>query len=134
MNNSLIYMITNTASPVLANGIIPLTTIARRRSKVIQSNGDTIILNSPGYYKVNATITFSGDVAGEASIELQKNGITVPSMTGANTITTADTEVRQIVINGVVRVMCNELATISLVNTGIAITTSNVSIDVEYLG
>jgi hypothetical protein len=55
-------------------------------------------------------------------------------MTGSNTITTADTEVRQIVINGVVRVMCNELATISLVNTGVGITTSNVSIDVEYLG
>lgn len=97
-------------------------------------NGDTIVLNNPGYYKVNATITFSGDDAGEASIELQKNGIAVPGMVGANTITTADTEVRQIVISGVVRVMCNELATISLVNTGIAITTSNVAIDVEYLG
>lgn len=134
MNNSLIFMITNTANSVLANGIIPLTTIARRRSRVIQSNGDTIVLNSPGYYKVNATITFTGAAAGEATVELQKNGIAVPGMVGTTTITTADTEVRQITINGVVRVMCNELAILSLVNTGIAITTNNVSIDVEYLG
>ena len=134
MNNSLIYMITNTASPVLANGIIPLTTIARRRSRVIQSNGDTIVLNNSGYYKVNVTITFTGQVAGDATIELQKNGATIPGMEGSTTITNVDTEIRQITINGVVRVMCNELATLSLVNTGIAITTSNVSIDIEYLG
>lgn len=134
MNNSLIYMINNGASSVLANGVIPLTTIARRRGKCIQNDSNSIILNAPGYYKVNVTVTLSAGAAGIASIALQKNGITIPGMTGATTITTATTENRQVVINGIVRVNCYEgAAALTLVNTGIAITTSNVSIDVEYL-
>ena len=134
MNNSLIYMINNGASSVLANGVIPLTTIARRRGKCIQNDSNSIVLNAPGYYKVNVTVTLSAGAAGIASIALQKNGITIPGMTGATTITTATTENRQVVINGIVRVNCYEgAAALTLVNTGIAITTSNVSIDVEYL-
>lgn len=134
MNNSLIYMINNGASSVLANGVIPLTTIARRRGKCIQNDSNSIILNAPGYYKVNVTVTLSAGAAGIVSIALQKNGITIPGMTGATTITTATTENRQVVINGIVRVNCYEgAAALTLVNTGIAITTSNVSIDVEYL-
>ena len=134
MNNSLIYMINNGASSVLANGVIPLTTIARRRGKCIQNDSNSIILNAPGYYKVNVTVTLSAGAAGIVSIALQKNGITIPGMTGATTITTATTENRQVVINGIVRVNCYECAAaLTLVNTGIAITTSNVSIDVEYL-
>lgn len=134
MNNSLIYMINNGASSVLANGVIPLTTIARRRGKCIQNDSNSIILNAPGYYKVNVTVTLSADAAGIVSIALQKNGITIPGMTGATTITTATTENRQVVISGIVRVNCYEgAAALTLVNTGIAITTSNVSIDVEYL-
>lgn len=134
MNNSLIYVINNGASSVLANGVIPLTTIARRRGKCIQNDSNSIILNAPGYYKVNVTVTLSAGAAGITSIALQKNGITIPGMTGATTITTATTENRQIVISGIVRVNCYEgAAALTLVNTGIAITTSNVSIDVEYL-
>ena len=134
MNNSLIYMINNGASSVLANGIIPLTTIARRRCKCIQNDNNSIVLNASGYYKVNATITLTAPEAGVVSIALQKNGTVIPGMVGSTTITTADTEVRQVVINGVVRVGCCEGAvSITLVNTGVAITTSNVSIDVEYL-
>ena len=134
MNNSLIYMINNGVSSVLANGVIPLTTIARRRGKCIQNDSNSIILNAPGYYKVNVTVTLSAGAAGIVSIALQKNGITIPGMTGATTITTATTENRQVVINGIVRVNCYEgAAALTLVNTGIAITTSNVSIDVEYL-
>ena len=127
-------MINNGASSVLANGVIPLTIIARRRGKCIQNDSNSIILNAPGYYKVNVTVTLSAGAAGIASIALQKNGITIPGMTGATTITTATTENRQVVINGIVRVNCYEgAAALTLVNTGIAITTSNGSIDVEYL-
>lgn len=134
MNNSLIYMINNGASSVLADGIIPLTTIARRRCKCIQNDSNSIILNAAGYYKVNATITLTTPEAGVVSVELQKNGTVIPGMVGSTTITTADTEVRQVVINGVVRVGCCEgAAALTLVNSGVAITTSNVSIDVEYL-
>lgn len=134
MNNSLIYLINTGASSVLANGIIPLTTIARRRCKCIQSDNDSIILNAPGYYHVTATVTYTAPVAGNVGIAIQKNGVTVPGLTGASTITTANTQIQQITINGIVRVGCCDGASIlTLVNTGVAINTSNVSVDVEYL-
>lgn len=134
MNNSLIYMINTGASSVLANGIIPLPIIARRRCKSIQSTNDGIVLNTPGYYKVNATITFTAPVAGDVSIELQKNGVSIPGLIGSKTVTTAATEIEQIIISGIVRMGCNEgVATLTLLNSGVAIDTVNVSIDVEYL-
>lgn len=135
MNNSLIMMTNTGVSSVLANGIIPLPNIQRRRGRVIQNGSDSITLNAPGYYKVNATITFTAPAAGDVVIELQKSGISVPGVIGSETITTATTEVAQITLSGVIRVTCGEgVASLTLVNTGVAITTSNVEIDVEYLG
>ena len=135
MSNSLIMMTTPTSSSILASGIVPLTTISRRRGQVITSTTDNIVLNRAGYYKVNAAITFTGDDAGDAVITLQKNGVDVVGLNASTTITTADTEVRTLNIGGVVRVGCCEgISNLSLLNTGIAITSSNVEIDVEYLG
>ena len=56
-------------------------------------------------------------------------------MTASTTISTATTEFRTLNISGIVRVTCGEgFGTLTLVNSGIAITTNNVEIDVEYLG
>lgn len=135
MNNSLIMMTTTTSNSVLANGIVPLTTITRRRGQNVNSGTNSVLLNRPGYYKVNASVTFTAPVAGTITIEAQKNGFDLVGMTSSTTITTATTEVRTLNISGIVRVFCNEdLITLTLVNSGLAITTSNVEIDVEYLG
>ncbi len=135
MANSLIMMTTTTSNAVLANGVIPLTTISRRRGQVINGGTNSVLLGRPGYYKVNATITFTAPVAGIVILEAQKNGIDIVGMTASTTVDTATTEVRSLSISGIVRVFCNEdLATLTLVNNGVAITTSNVEIDVEYLG
>ena len=134
MNNSLIYVINTGATAVLANGIIPLRTIARRRCRCIQSDNDSIILNAPGSYHVTATVTYTAPAAGNINISVLKNGVAVPGLTGGSTITTANTQVQQITINGIVRVGCGEgAAVLTLVNNGLAINTSNVSVDVEYL-
>ena len=132
-NNSLIFMINNASSDVLENGIIPLSVIARRRGRLIQDGSNSIVLNASGYYKVNATITFTAPVAGDVSIELRSNGVPVQGISGSETITTADTEIRTISLSGIVRTFYNQVATLTLVNTGVAIETSNVAIDVEYL-
>lgn len=135
MNNSLIMMATTTANSVLANGIIPLTTITRRRGQVVTSSNSGIVLNRAGYYKVNGNITFTADDAGDVTITAQKNGVDIVGMTASTTITTATTEVRTLNVSGIVRVTCGEgFATLTLVNGDLAITTSNVEIDVEYLG
>ena len=131
MGNSLIMMATTTSSSVLANGIIPLTTITRRRGQVINSNGDSIVLRRPGYYKVNATITFEAPAAGDVTIKAQKNDVDINGMTASSSITT---EIQSLSLSGIVRVTCSDgIGILTLVNSGVAITTSNVEIDVEYL-
>ena len=135
MCNSLIMMTTTTASSVLANGNIPLTTRQRGAGQTIRGGSNSVIFNRTGYYKVNATVTFTAPSAGNVSIKAQKNGVDIPAMTASTTITTATTEVRSLAISGIVKVCCCDLpATLTLVNNGVAITTSNVEIDVEYLG
>ena len=134
-NNSLIYMNTVTNASVDANGVIPLTNIARKRGYAIANGTNSVVLNAPGYYKITGTITFTAPAPGVVSIEAQKNGVAIPGITASTSITTATTEERSLAISGVVRMFCNEgVATISLVNTGVAITISNVSLDIEYLG
>ena len=134
-NNSLIFMTTTTTNSVLENGIIPLTTIQRRRGRTIQDGSNSVILNNAGYYKVNGSITFTSTATGEATVNLQKNNVDVSGITASTTITTATTEVRTLNISGIVRVYCNEgVATLTLVNSGIPITVQNVSLDIEYLG
>ena len=135
MNNSLIMMSTASSSAILATGIVPLNTITRRRGQVLEGNSNSIIMNRPGYYKVNANITFTAPVAGVVSVKAQKNNVDILGMTASTTITTATTEVRSLSISGVVRVTCGEgFGTLTLINSGVEITSSNVEIDVEYLG
>lgn len=135
MKNGLIYLITTTTQSVLANGIIPLETIARRRGCTCEKNGNGINLTRPGYYKITGSITFTAPVAGVVTLEAQKNGVDIPGITASTTVTTATTEVRTLNISGIIRVMCGEGdPTITLVNSGVAITLSNVSVDIEYLG
>lgn len=55
-------------------------------------------------------------------------------MSASATVTTATTEVNTIIITGIVRVLCSEApAVFTLINTGIPITVSNVSLAVEYV-
>lgn len=135
MANSLIMMGTTTASDVLENGVVPMNSILRRRGQVLTSNSDNIFLNRPGYYKINASITFVSSETGIATIVVQKDNVNIPSITASTSVETATTEVSTLNVSGIVRVTCGEgFASISLVNIGIPITTSNVEIDMEYLG
>lgn len=135
MANSLIMMGTTTATDVLENGVVPLNSILRRRGQVLTSSSDNIFLNRPGYYKLNASVTFISTETGVATLVVQKDNVNVPSVTASTSVDTATTEVSTLNISGVIRVTCGEgFASLSLVNIGIPITTSNVEIDVEYLG
>lgn len=134
-NNSLIFVTTTTTDSVLANGVIPLTTIQRRRGKVVQSGSNGVLLNAPGYYKVNGSVTFTAPAAGTIAIQLQKNNTDLIGINASTTISTATTEIKTLNISGVIRVYCNEsVATLTLANTGLEITVQNVALDVEYLG
>lgn len=133
-NNSLIYLVTPTLSSILADGILPLDTIARRRSNAIQQANNSILLNVPGYYRVSLNVTFTAPAAGDVTVELRQDGVAVPGATATETITTATTEVRTISFEAIVRVPCyGAPSTLTFVNTGVAISSSNIAVNVEYL-
>ena len=132
---NLAFLTTTTVTPVLEGGLIPLTTIQRKYGCAIAPNGNSLYLNRVGYYKINASITFSAPEAGVVTVKLQKNDVDVPGITASSTITTADTEVRTVNLSGIVRVTCCEgISTLTLVNSGVDADIQNVSFDVEYLG
>lgn len=134
MNNSLIYLVTPTTATVAADGVLPLTTIVRRRCSSIQQSNDSIILNAPGYYKVSVTATLTAPAAGDVTIVLKQNGLDVQGATASTTITTADTEIGNVSFDTIIRVTCGAApAILTLVNTGIEITTSNIAIAVNYI-
>lgn len=133
-NNSLLYLTTITNASVPSDGLIPLANISRKRGNSITQGFNSAFLNTPGYYKITATVTFTAPEAGDVTIALQKRNENVPGITASTTITTATTEVRTLTLSGIIRVFCNEgPASITLVNTGVAIDISNVSVDIEYL-
>lgn len=134
MNNSLIYLSTPTTSSIASGGVLPLSTIVRRRGATIQQSNDSILLNACGYYHVSITATFTAPTAGAVSLELRQDNAPVQGATATTTITTATTEVRSLSFSAVVRVPCGSAPSVlTVVNTGVAITASNIAIDVEYL-
>lgn len=133
-NNSLIYLTTPSAASVVANGVLPLTTIVRRRSSSIQQSNDSIVLGTPGYYHVSVTLTFTAPEAGVVTEQLRQDNVLVTGATASTTITTADTEVRSLSFEAIVRVpYYTAPVTLTVVNTGVAIDTSNIAVAVEYL-
>lgn len=131
-----IFVGTPTAASVQAGGALPLSSIFRRQCGCISQLGsDSVILDRPGYYKVTATVTFTAPATGVVEVALTQDGQPVPGITASDTIATANTEVGTLTVSGIVRVSCcGGSSALQLVNTGIAINTSNISLDVEYLG
>lgn len=129
-----IYAVNTASTAVTANSTIPLTTIVRRYGCDINLLGNAVTLNTPGYYLVNVTATFTAPVAGNVAVTLQNDGVVVPGATAASTITTATTQSSEISINAIVRVFCGSTPdALTLVNTGVAATFSNVAISVVKL-
>lgn len=128
---SLIYMTTTTPVDVAAGGQIPFS-VTRRTGCAIQNGDNSIILKKPGYYSINATVTFAADAVGDVTVELQKNNVAIPGMTASVTAVTPDTDLYTLNITGILRVFCYEGDNIlTLVNnSSVALTVSNVSIQV----
>lgn len=126
-----ISVVTTASSAVVAGGTLPLTTIVRRYGCSLNQSGNSILLNDSGYYLVNVTATFTAPATGVITLVLNQNGSAVTGATGSSTITTATTEVRTISFSAIVRVVCGATpSTLSLTDTGVAATFSNIAINV----
>lgn len=133
---SLINVATTTSSSVVANGILPLTTIVRRRGCDVNLSGNAVAITDCGsnYYLVTVTATFTAPAAGVVTLNLQQNGANVTGATGSATITTATTEVRSISFSAIVRTFNTAgIDSLSVVNSGVAATFSNIDVDVIKL-
>ena len=123
---ALIFMITPNAASVDADQVLPLTTIARRLGRIITSGNDGVLLNLPGYYRVTASVTTT--TTGNIEIKLQKNSVDVPG------IIATSSDAGTITLSGIVRSFPNDsIATLTLLNSGVAIDTTNISLEVEYI-
>lgn len=91
-----------------------------------------ISLLDDGYYVVTATITFTAPDVGVVAVSLQANGQQVTGAIAAESVNTATTEQHTIAVTGLVYVPCGAAPVVlTLVNTGITFTPSNVSIVVN---
>lgn len=130
---------------VLANGVIAIGDVYRRYcrknscgTRVYDNTSTGVTLNWNGIYKVTATLVGTGTEAGDVTVQLFSNGIAVPSAISTQTITTPDTEFRTFVIDKFILVnnaevlgVNNTLAqTLTLENTGVGATFTNVTFDV----
>lgn len=134
-----------TSQEVITNGIINLGSVYRkfcRRINGIQTfafDGNDINLQQSGMYHITATATFSASEAGDVVVSLFENGVAVPGVSATETITTPDTEFRTITLDYialvdatcVLGVSATVAKAISLVNTGVEATFSNVVVNIE---
>ena len=107
--------------------------------KAFDFNGDAIALQHSGIYHVTATITFTAPVAGDVTFQLVENGTPITGAIATETITTATTEFKTTTIDYYVLVdfgyVLNNATvlteSVSITNTGVASTVTNVIVNVE---
>ena len=128
----------NTSQEVAINGLLTVTTDRILTGCTATRNGQTFQLNKPGYYYV----TFNADGAattavGDIVVVLQNNGVAVPGAIATFTTTVAD-DATNLAFSTIVRVppsccAVDNTANLTLVNTGVAATYTNVNINITKL-
>ena len=125
----------NTSQEVAINGLLTFTTDRILTGCTATRNGQTFQLNKPGYYYV----TFNADGAattavGDIVVVLQNNGVAVPGAIATFTTTVAD-DATNLAFSTIIRVppsccAVDNTANLTLVNTGVAATFTNVNINI----
>lgn len=128
----------NTSQEVAINGLLTFTTDRVLTGCTATRNGQTFQLNKPGYYYV----TFNADGAattavGDIVVVLQNNGVAVPGAIATFTTTVAD-DATNLAFSTIIRVppsccAVDNTANLTLVNTGVAATYTNVNINITKL-
>ena len=107
--------------------------------KAFDFSTESISLQHQGIYHITATITFTAPVAGLVVFQLTENGEVIPGAIASETITTATTETKTTTIDFYVLVDSScvlgnpstMIKNISILNSGVASTISNVVVNVD---
>ena len=127
-----------TSQAVTTNGTLTFTTDRILTGCTATRNGATFQLNKPGYYYVTFNATASAtDTVGLLTVELYNNGVAVPGAE-ASTTTTVVGNVSNYAFSTIVRVppsccMVDNTARLTVVNTGVDATYTNVNINITKL-
>ena len=128
----------NTIQTVAANGLLTFTTDRILTGCTATRDGSTFQLNKPGYYYVTFNaVAAATEAVGELVIELQNNGVAVPGAEAASTTVTAGNN-DNYAFTTIIRVLpsccaIDNVANLTLVNTGVAATFENVNINITKL-
>ena len=135
---SLLNTYTNTTQAVVADGLLRFDNINIDTGCSIDftAGSNSVTLDKPGAYLVLADVTFNTDAAGVATIQINKNGNAINGATASTTTVIgnnysmdASTIVKVLPSCAVV----DNTAVITVANTGIAATYTNVNIIVIKL-
>ena len=131
----------NSASQdVVVNGLISFdTTRLEVGCATSQENPSSFKLDKSGYYYIsfNADVATSA-TAGDIVVSLQNNGVIVPGAK-ATVNSAATTDISNISFSTIVQVLpscwvCSNAAVLTLVNSGVAATFSNVNLNIMKIG
>lgn len=144
--NLLIGIKNTTSQTVPALGTINLGSVYRRYCKKNQCGVKTfnvtatsVSLQQQGIYHITATLVASAPAAGDVTVQLLINDTTIPGAFSTETITTATTEFRTLVVDYYalvddINLLGNNttaIDTISLQNTGVEATFTSVILNID---
>ena len=126
-----------TTQLVAVDGLLTFTTDRILTGCTVTRNGQTFQLNKPGYYYVTFNADASSATVDAITVELQNNGIIVPGATATITPAVAN-DVMSLAFATIIKVppsccAIDNTANLTLVNTGVAATFTNVNINITKL-
>lgn len=84
-------------------------------------------------YLVIVNATFTAPAAGTVALNVSRNGTPIDGATASTSVATANTEVRSLSFATIVKSVPSAPDTLTLVNSGVAATFSNVEFDIYRL-
>lgn len=120
MSKALIYTANTSGAEVPIGNTVPVGSIIRRYGRCIDATGSAVNLVEPGYYIVDVTASVTAAVTGDVVLALTQNGVPVPGARAATTITTSNTQIENLAMTAVIRVMCCDTANLSVLVDGTA--------------
>ena len=137
----MLYTYTNTAQTLAANAVVLFNTteIQTGCTATHEAGSGAVNLNRPGFYMVHVNADMLGTVAGLAQLSLYVNGVAYPGALASSTVAVAGTE--NVGFTAIVRVAnnncpcntANSRTTLTLRNTGVDVTLTNVAMTVTKL-
>ena len=128
----------NTTTQAVATGdLLTFTTDRILTGCTATRSGQTFQLNKPGYYYVTFNAIAAATTLGELTVELQNNGVVVPGAVSTYT-TTTDGDNASYAFSTIIRVppsccVVDNTARLTLVNSGVDATYTNVNINITKL-